>query len=436
MRRAVKEVSGTARASHAPRQWRQSSLSALVAAAGWILLWPLTRLIPRNPNLVVFFGRDGGRFLDNCKHLFVRATERRDLGIDPVFFATDSTLRSRLECAGGRSLVASQPLAFWRWLRAGTIVVDNVDWLRGVRFAASRGAQVVQLWHGIPLKKVQLGRVAERNSRKSWWERALFEMFLMLVGRRARVDWMLSTSQFVTEHAFQGSFLFRRISNAGYPRNDVLLGEGTALSEVGVDPVARRAIGEHRARSQQAPVVLFAPTFREALDDPFASGRIDLGELATAMHGLGILLLIKLHPIMQGRVRIPDQRLGVVFVAPDSDAYPLLRDVDVLVTDYSSIFFDYLLLDRPVVFFCHDLATYLADERSMYFDYAEMTPGPKVTTVEELAAALALIAAGGDSWRAERERVRSLVFEHTNGRAADRLLDELFSSARNGSSRA
>ena len=426
MRRATSE-GFEGRLGRAPRQWRQSAATALVATAGWVLFWPLTRLVPRDRRLIVFFGRDGGRFLDNCKHLFARASERTDLGIRPVFLAADAFLQARLADAGGQSLVASRPLALWKWLRAGTIVVDNVDWLHGVRFAASRGARMVQLWHGIPLKKVQLSRVAERNTRKPWWERSLFQMFLVLVGRRTRMDWMLSTSRFVTEHAFRSSFLYDRVSHAGYPRNDVLLGEGTALSEIGVDPVACEAIAKYRAHSPRGQVVLFAPTFREALDDPFVSGRIDLRELASATHRQGALLLVKLHPIMQGRVRMPDQQTGMVFVAPDSDAYPLLRAVDVLVTDYSSIFFDYLLLDRPVVFLCHDLANYLADERPMYFDYSEMTPGPKVTTVEALALELAEIASGNDVWKDARERVRSLVFEHTQGRASDRLLDELFS---------
>ena len=57
---------------------------------------------------------------------------------------------------------------------------------------------------------------------------------------------------------------------------------------------------------------------------------------------------------------------------------------DLLITDYSSIFFDFLLLDRPIVFFPYDLEQYLSQDRAMYFDYEIMTPGPKCRTYDEL----------------------------------------------------
>jgi CDP-glycerol glycerophosphotransferase len=113
-------------------------------------------------------------------------------------------------------------------------------------------------------------------------------------------------------------------------------------------------------------------------------------------------------------------------VESSSDAYPLLKDVDLLVTDYSSIFFDFLLLDRPVVFFSYDLRSYLSDDRQMYFDYDSMTPGPKVQTTSALLGAVSEAISGKDEWKQERERVRNLVFAHTDGNSASRLLHELF----------
>ena len=92
----------------------------------------------------------------------------------------------------------------------------------------------------------------------------------------------------------------------------------------------------------------------------------------------------------------------------------------------SSVFFDYLLLDRPVLFYPYDLATYLAEERPMYFDYDEMTPGPKAFDMEHLVAAMSAVAKGEDEWRDGRAKIRSLVFEHQDGMAAERLLGELF----------
>lgn len=404
------------------RRWGGTLSEFLWACAGWVLLWPLTRVVPRRANLVVFRGRDGGKFLDNCKHLFAEAQRAR--GIEPIFLAFDTTLRDRLRAQGARAEHARGWAATWHWLRAGTIVVDNVDWLRGMRFPASRGARIVQLWHGIPLKQVQLGRIAERSARQPRWERIAFRIYLQAVGRLAPVDWFLSTARLVTDRAFSGSFRYRHVSHAGYPRNDVLF-EGThPLADQDVDPRALDAIAAHRAHGS-GRVLLYAPTFRESLEDPFAAGRIDLQALSHAATRLDLLLLIKLHPWMHGRVH-SGELPGIVFVAPDSDAYPLMCRVDGLLTDYSSIFFDFLLLDRPVLFFPYDLATYLSDERPMYFDYDAMTPGPKPTTIDTLVAELERFALGEDAWRNERKRVRDLVFDAPTGGAGRRLLAELF----------
>lgn len=393
-----------------------------IAALGWILLAPLTWILPRDATRVVFFGRDGGKFIDNCKHLYIAALQDSGRGLVPVYIVADAALRDALRAAGGRAEIDGGPRALWAWLRAGTLVVDSVDWTRGMRLGAARGARLVQLWHGIPLKHVKLARTGARRAQRGP-RAALKRLFEAVTGRYARSDWFLSTSAFVTARAFAHSFVYDRVSHAGYPRNDALFGSRGALTTLGVDAAALQAIEAHGG-----PVVLYAPTFREAMNDPFADGTVDPERLSAMARSLGALVLVKLHPWMHGRLA-PFELPGVRLVAPASDIYPLLRRVDALVTDYSSIFFDFLLLDQPVVFFAHDLARYLEQERAMYFDYGEMTPGPKVATLAALEDALRSALSGDGEWRARREHVRGLVFEHRDGHASQRLLDELFPRA-------
>ncbi len=407
------------------RRWRGVITEATWALAGWLLLWPVTWVLRRRPELVVFYGRDGGKYLDNCKYLSARAAVRSDLEIKPIFIARDRDLRDALRAQGLGAELASSAKATLLWLRAGTIVVDNVDWLTGMRYPATRGARIVQLWHGIPLKQVQMGRVRARSHQQPWWERSIFQLYLRIVGRKARLDWMLSTAPLVTERAFSGSFIYKRISHAGYPRNDALFEPPTALTAIGIDHRARERISQHRATTSGGKIGLYAPTFREGLTDPFADGSIDLKALSDLALRLNLLLLVKLHPWMHGRLK-STEAAGIVLVSPDSDVYPLLREVDFLITDYSSIYFDYLLLDRPVVFFPYDLDRYLAEERRMYFDYDQMTPGPKPRQIAGLLAEIEAVATDRDDWKAQRAAVRSMVFQHADGHAADRLLEELF----------
>jgi CDP-glycerol glycerophosphotransferase len=405
--------------------WLAPARLFLVACAGWLLAWPLTRVVRRRPNLVAFFGRDGGKFSDNAKHLFAALQDMPSLALDSVFLARDDTLRDRLRALGARAETVGSARAWWAWLRAGTIVVDSIDWIERMRFAGSRGARIVQLWHGIPLKRLQLPLFEERLARMPALLAAALRLQRAVIGRFARTEWFLSTSRAVTEAAFAQSFRYARISHAGYPRNDVLPAPGNRFAELGADVRAAAAVAAFRATHPARKVGLYAPTFRDALVDPFASGKIDLQALSRIATTHDMLLLVKLHPWMHGRLRSGDLP-GVLLVAPESDAYPLLRDCDFLVTDYSSIFFDYLLLDRPVVFYPYDLTDYLANERTMYFDYDAMTPGPKATTLAALEQTLAAVAAGRDDDAARRAQVRAVVFDAPAGGAGERLLREVF----------
>jgi len=209
----------------------------------------------------------------------------------------------------------------------------------------------------------------------------------------------------------------------GYPRNDALLDESLRhhpLMSVGMDEQAVRAVREARSRGRR--VVLYTPTFRKHFVDPFSNGSLDLTTLNTFAELHEVLILVKLHPWMRQPVDLEKAGHNIVFASPDSDIYPLMPDVDVLVTDYSSIYFDFLLLDRPILFYCQDLNDYINDDRGFIFDYNAMTPGPKVVTQAAMESALAGILQGEDAWREERGRVRDLVFDCPGGSAVERLM--------------
>ena len=88
------------------------------------------------------------------------------------------------------------------------------------------------------------------------------------------------------------------------------------------------------------------------------------------------------------------------------DIQELLMDTDILISDYSSTYIDYLLLDRPLIFYNFDYEDYLQNDREMYYDYDEVTPGYKAATFDELMTELDSIAKDEDHFVEERQRVR------------------------------
>ncbi|MEK8143522.1 CDP-glycerol glycerophosphotransferase family protein [Streptomyces sp. M10(2022)] len=188
-----------------------------------------------------------------------------------------------------------------------------------------------------------------------------------------------------------------KLLRTGYPRNDVLL-----AARVRTRPRAAAAPGARRdARpADHKKVVLYAPTFRDAAG---RRGRrrlvLDVARFAERF-GDTYTLLVRAHYLEAARLPVCPPGT-VVDVSRHHDVSELLALADVLVTDYSSIMFDYALLDRPIVLFAPDLDAYAAD-RGSYFDLREKAPGPVAESEEELFAVLARLKAADTGYQERR----------------------------------
>lgn len=404
----------------------RSVLSALLFRG---LAYPLTLLVPRDPRFVLVIGREHGKYLDNAKHFFCSLHER-SAEWRCAFLTESPAVCSLLLRNGGEALLYPGWRACAALLRAGVLVVDSMDYAEHGRIGLIRGARVIQLWHGAPLKEIELGLHLRRLERLSPVKRLAVETYKTILGRYRRTNLLVSTSEFFTEHAFRKNFHADRILALGYPRNDVILDPGRsegALTTCNVDTEAGARMRKHREAGGK--VLAYMPTFRKDKVSPFDAGHVDLKRLSEHCERLGILLVLKLHPLMRGRYSV--ERMDcLVEVDPDSDIYPLLSNVDLLVTDYSSIYFDFLLLDRPIVFYPYDLEDYLRDDRGFLFEYRDMIPGVCTRTFDELLTAIQVHVQGKDEYSAQRGRVLRLAFDYQDANAAQRLVDQMRMSDR------
>jgi len=394
-----------------------------------ICLWRRTKTAPRRfttrrqMNHWIIIGRDDGRFVDNSKHFFCWLHLHAPAHMAFTFVSEDANTIAELHQLGASAELFPGHGAKIALLRAGTVIVDNnhpfrrgyLDWLRGSR--------LVQLWHGAPLKQIELHVHRNRLQRLGSFKGMLATMQATLTNAYPRLDILISPSTFYTKHVFAECFNAARILEAGYSRNDCLLSpelELHKLVDVNVDNNARRRIIRHKQDGGR--VILYAPTYRDDLRSPFDDGGIDLSIWANIAARNNVLLVLKLHPEMQGRTPSTADD-AIVHIEPSSDVYPLLREVDLLISDYSSIHFDFLLLDRPVIFYAYDISLYTSESRPLLFDYDSMTPGPKANTFTQLMTLIqtTLDNDRNDTWKMERDRVRRMVFDHPDGHASERI---------------
>jgi CDP-glycerol glycerophosphotransferase (TagB/SpsB family) len=387
-------------------------------------------VVPRSERIWAFGSWYGQRFADNPKYFFLHCASRERQAVHAVWLSMSSTVVRRIRALGFPAYHRLSPRGLWYALRAGVYIFDCR--VMDVSSVASRGALKVNLWHGVPLKMIERdiaqsdNAVAQANH-GSPLVRAANKVLRPQLSER--YDYILGTSRATCER-FAGAFgvATSQVINGGYPRTDVLLSrdDGARFRM----PEEERVIEQCRAYAREGTrVMLYMPTFRDWRNDADRVIPIDWPELDRVLQAHGGALFCKLHP--NDQARLPDLAgLSRVHLIPSSvDPYPILRHTDALISDYSSIFFDYLLLDRPLVFYPYDLDDYRTYSRALYDDYDTVTPGPKAYDVAGLHRVLASMLSSYDEHArqhaAERATVRSRFYEHVDDRASARLFDAL-----------
>lgn len=299
---------------------------------------------------------------------------------------------------------------------SAAVVVTCDHFLNPNPYAAAllAGARHVQLWHGVSIKEIGLRNLAPLKHMSARYARVLATCgpFSRLVGTAA-----------AAEPEWRRWFAFGRYDAIGYPRNDVLFREPTPADLLNVDTVVLEEARAAQLTGQR--VVLYAPTFRDAKRGSWVI-EAGLEGIAREMARRGDLLIVNLHPVEQPLIPQLRQALPTArFVSPRTDIYPLLRETSVLVTDYSSVMFDYLLLDKPIVLFRPDHEAYVAHSRRLFDDKLAAQPGPLATDARALMNVLRQPDAHGPAHAQTRHALRDQLFSLQDGSAGDRLCDLL-----------
>jgi CDP-glycerol glycerophosphotransferase len=273
--------------------------------------------------------------------------------------------------AGGRGLLSGTEEYFEALARC-RYIVSNDDMPPEYR---KRDGQIyLQTWHGTPLKRIgfDIGR-PQFASGTAYLEHLAQDV--------AKWDLLLSQNAFSTP-VLRRAFRFGgEICEFGYPRNDLLLRGGDRAARL------RARLGIPAGKR----IVLYAPTWRD--NQFYASGRyrfdlrIDLDRAGRAL-GSDHVLLIRGHHQLAADTRAAVRPGFALNVTAYPDISDLLLITDVLVTDYSSVMFDFAVTGRPMLFFTYDLALYRDQLRGFCLDLEAEAPGPLLATSDEVIEAV------------------------------------------------
>lgn len=237
-----------------------------------------------------------------------------------------------------------------------------------------RHTTYLQTWHGTPLKKLaaDMDKVyMPGTNTKMYKNNFLYET--------RNWDYLISPNAYSSE-IFKSAFQFKKkMIESGYPRNDILC-QNHSKDEL------------HKWKKKfsiplDKKVILYAPTWRD--DQFYKKGKykfdleLDLNKLNNEL-GTEYIVILRMHYLVAENFDLSPYK-GFAF---DFSNYEDIRELylisDLLITDYSSVFFDYGNLKRPIIFFVYDIETYRDKLRGFYFDIEEKAPGPLVKTTEEV----------------------------------------------------
>lgn len=386
--------------------------SLLTSVFGWLIIAPIAWLVPKRRDWITVIGRQHGRFLDNAKYFYLAATsDHPDLQI--AFVSQYPAVAAAIRANHLRVLRYPSWQAVWYLARCGTAVVDSTDWDRHFRGFLLLRASIVQLWHGVGAKRIELDRWHHETGPFAFASHAAMVAVRLAVYRftRRRVTYaaVAASSSFYRDAVFQFAFSAKNFPVTGYPRNDFaqsLSGVYRELAWFNVDARIRQQLPTWQERKRK--LVLFAPTFRDSGAAPMLVTPRTAQALDSFAEEHGVEFLFKFHPSERNASRIKGRHIHLC--AAESDVYPLMPCLAALVTDYSSIATDFLLIDKPLLYLIPDQDDYTRKDRQLQFDPNTMMPGPVAATCDALLSAL-LAEWAQDHYREQRAALRSKAFD-------------------------
>lgn len=271
----------------------------------------------------------------------------------------------------------------------------------------------LQTWHGTPLKKLaaDMKEVHMPGTDTEQYKRNFHE-------ESSKWDFLISPNAYSTE-IFARAFNVEpaKIIETGYPRNDILYNGNNRDT---IDSLKKKM-----GIPLDKKVILYAPTWRD--DEFYSKGKykfdvqLDLDKMREQL-GKEYVILLRLHYLISENLDLSTYTGFAYNFSNYEDISHLYLISDLILTDYSSVFFDYANLKRPMIFYVYDIDNYRDKLRGFYFDFEATAPGPLVKTTDEVIAEIQALDSSEINFASFYDTFCSLE----DGEAARRVVEKVF----------
>lgn len=383
----------------------------------------------RRRNIISFVAE--GSFRGNTKYAFIGISDIfKERGIDcEVHWMGGPNDKKILTAAGYSAMRWGKP---WegtdKALHSKAMIYGNFDWANEKSFErqlCAAGARRIYLGHGVPAKKIAYAQINTRGN---------IYAFAGMAHETLGYTDVVSESREL-EATYNEAFPSADVHHFGSARNDIFANTDP-LPEIllhGLNAENYRAVCE--ARRSGRKIIFYAPTYREKAQG-LNRFMLAVEQFYASCEGQNDWLIVaKYHPGFKNYASedvgsFYEQRANILLLEDREDINPYLRETDLLITDYSSVYYDYLLLDRPIVFFQPDRDEYEAARVRNFYPIADtLTIGPICEDPLAMIATLTNELVNQRQYSGDRQKFARFLHQHGNdGKSAERLADWLISS--------
>lgn len=371
-----------------------------------LLLILFSYLVPKNKKLFLIGSDNGNNYIGNPKYFYNYLNSLNNCKFSYFWITENNLLHNKLNKELKPVVFKYSFKGFWLLLRSRFLFINYST--KAVSYSGTLVGRfnIIQFYHGIPLKKIDINNLTKLTGFKN----LLYNYFLKKEYKNYKI--IISSSAEVKK-IYKKVFMNSNVKIFGFPRNDIFFN--------------KRFICEDFSKKLKLynykKIFLYAPTFRDKASDSQPFSEDFLNELNSYLENSNYLMLIKKHYADQvfslGKPlsNIKDISFQV------SDVQDLLVSVDVLISDYSSIIFDFLLTGRPIIFYSYDYKEYINNCREMYYDYYHEMVGPFANSKHELFQMIKNI----DTWSKDKEylnkieKLKNKFYYYQDGNSSKRL---------------
>lgn len=365
------------------------------------------KLIPIDKKLILFESGLGKQYGDSPRNIYEEILNQ-DLDYKKVWVYNK---QHRFKDPKTKRVARLSPQYYYYLIKAG-YWVNNQNFPTYIK--KRQQTVYLQTWHGTPLKRM-LYDIEEVHGRN--------DEYVERVGEAVKNwDYLISPSSYATK-AFKSAFRYdKEVLEVGYPRNDIFFKEEK-------DELA--SIVKNKLNLvPEKKIILYAPTFR---DDQTTKKNKFVFDINMDLHkmkeklGEEYIVLLRMHVVVSNKIKLDDELRDFVYnVSSYPDIQELYLITDIMITDYSSVMFDFANTSKPILFYTYDLGNYRDNLRGFYMDFENEAPGPLVFNTDEIIESVLNIQMVNKDYLHKYTAFKQKYCSLEDGNASKRVVDKVF----------